>query len=212
VVDARLDGLPEDGQRDAFVARRPEDPGTGQLHGAEAHRVDGAVAEQDAPIGHRHIVLAVRGPGTPLPTGGGARAGCETGPVRVVGNVLWLVFGGLVMAVCYALAGVVMCILIITIPFGVASFRLAGYTLWPFGRTVVAKPGAGVGSFLLNVIWFVLAGLWLAIGHLVSGIVLCLTIIGIPLGMAHFKLIPICVAPLGKQIVPSGRTTPMAAV
>jgi len=132
--------------------------------------------------------------------------------VRIVGNVLWLVLGGLVMAIGYGLAGLVMCILIITIPFGVAAFRLAAYTLWPFGRTVVAKPGAGVGSFVLNVLWFVLAGLWLAIDHLVSGIVLCLTIIGIPLGLAHFKLISICVAPLGKEIVPSGQTTPMAAV
>ena len=146
-------------------------------------------------------------PGGPAP---GHRR--ETGAMRPVLNILWLVFGGLVMAMGYALAGIVMCILIITIPFGVAAFRLAGYTLWPFGRTVVAKPGAGVGSFVLNVVWFVLAGLWLAIGHLLSGLVLCLTIIGIPLGLAHFKLIPVCVAPLGKEIVPSGEPIPMAAV
>ncbi|MGP8060122.1 MAG: YccF domain-containing protein [Acidimicrobiales bacterium] len=132
--------------------------------------------------------------------------------MRVVLNILWLVFGGLILALGYALAGIVMFVLIITIPFGVAAFRLAGYTLWPFGRTVVAKPGSGVGSFLLNVIWFVLAGLWLAIGHLLAGIILCITIIGIPLGLAHFKLIPVCVAPLGKQIVPSGTSTPMATV
>jgi len=136
----------------------------------------------------------------------------EAGPVRFVLNVIWLVFGGLVMAIGYALAGIVMCILIITIPFGVAAFRLAGYTLWPFGRSVMPKPGAGTGSFVLNVVWFLLAGLWLAIGHLVSGIVLCLTIIGIPLGLAHFKLMAICVAPLGKEIVPTGQRTPMASV
>ena len=131
--------------------------------------------------------------------------------MRVILNILWLIFGGLFMAIGYAVAGVVMCILIITIPFGVAAFRLAGYTLWPFGRTVVAKPGAGAGSFILNVIWFLLAGLWLAVGHLISGVILCVTIIGIPLGIANFKLIPISVAPLGKEIVPTGVSTPMAS-
>jgi uncharacterized membrane protein YccF (DUF307 family) len=116
-------------------------------------------------------------------------------------NIVWLVFGGLWLAIGYAVAGVVMCLLIITIPFGIASFRLAAYTLWPFGRTVVPKLDAGAGSFLGNVIWFVLAGLWMAIAHLVTGIVLCLTIIGIPLGVADFKLAAVAGAPLGKDIV-----------
>jgi uncharacterized membrane protein YccF (DUF307 family) len=123
--------------------------------------------------------------------------------VRTVLNVLWLVLSGLWLAIGYALAGVVLCILIITIPFGIAAFRLAAFTLWPFGRAVVRKPDAGAPSAIGNVIWFVLAGLWMALAHLFTGILLCLTIIGIPLGLGNFKLIPVSIAPLGKEIVPA---------
>jgi uncharacterized membrane protein YccF (DUF307 family) len=98
-------------------------------------------------------------------------------------------------------AGVVMCILIVTIPFGIAAFRLAAYVLWPFGRTVVRRADAGAASTIGNVIWFVLAGLWIAIAHIVTGVLLCLTIIGIPLGIANIKLAAVAVAPLGKEIV-----------
>jgi len=122
-------------------------------------------------------------------------------PMRFVLNIIWLVLCGLWMAIVYTLAGVIMCILIITIPFGIASFRIAGFALWPFGRTVVNKPGAGAPSFIGNVLWFLLAGLWLAIGHLVTGVLLMITIIGIPLALADFKLIPVSLAPLGKDIV-----------
>jgi len=122
--------------------------------------------------------------------------------VRLIGNILWLVLCGFAMAVSYAIAGVVMCILIITIPFGIASFRIAGYALWPFGRTVVVRADAGAGSCLGNVIWFVLAGLWLAIGQVITGVLLCCTIIGIPLGIASFKMAALAIAPLGKEIVP----------
>ncbi len=121
--------------------------------------------------------------------------------LRLILNVLWLVLSGFWLALIYFFAGLLMCILIITIPFGIASFRLAGYVLWPFGRTVVARPGAGAASFVGNVIWFLLAGLWLAIGHIATGIALCLTIIGIPLGVANFKLAVVAIAPLGKEIV-----------
>ncbi len=121
--------------------------------------------------------------------------------MRTILNVLWLVLSGFWLAIGYVLAGIVMCILIITIPFGIASFRLAAYVLWPFGRTVVRRRDAGTASTIGNVIWFILAGLWLAIGHISSGIVLCLTIIGIPFGIANFKLAIVAVAPLGKDIV-----------
>lgn len=121
--------------------------------------------------------------------------------IRFIGNVLWLVLAGFWLAVGYALAGILMFILIITIPFGFASFRLAGYALWPFGRVVVRKPTAGVGSFLGNVLWFILAGLWLAIGQVISGVLLCITIIGIPFGIVSFKMAALAVAPLGKEIV-----------
>ena len=121
--------------------------------------------------------------------------------MKTVLNVLWLVLCGLWLAIGYAVAGVVMCILIITIPFGIAAFRLAAYVLWPFGRTVLRRDDAGAGSTVGNVIWFVLAGLWIAIAHIVTGVVLCLTIIGIPLGIANIKLAAVAVAPLGKDIV-----------
>jgi len=98
---------------------------------------------------------------------------------------------------------VVLCLLIITIPFGVACFRLAAFVLWPFGRAVARNPDAGAPSTVANVLWFVLAGLWMALAHLVLGVVLCLTIIGIPLGLGNFKLAAVAIAPLGKVIVPS---------
>jgi uncharacterized membrane protein YccF (DUF307 family) len=123
--------------------------------------------------------------------------------VRTVLNILWLVLAGFWMAMGYVLAGIVCFILIITIPFGIASFRIAAYVLWPFGRTTVPRRDAGAGSFVGNVIWVVFAGWWLALGHLVTGFLLCLTIIGIPFGIANFKLIPISLAPLGQEIVPS---------
>jgi uncharacterized membrane protein YccF (DUF307 family) len=124
--------------------------------------------------------------------------------VRTLLNIIWLVLCGFWMAVGYVVAGLICCILIITIPFGIASFRIAGFALWPFGRTVVPDPAAGAPSLIGNVIWFVFAGLWLAIGHLVTGIALCVTIIGIPLGIGSFKLIPVSLVPLGKVIVPTG--------
>ena len=122
-------------------------------------------------------------------------------------NIIWLVLEGLWMAILYVLAGIICCVLIITIPFGIASFRIAGYVLWPFGRTVVPRADAGAAALIGNVLWIILFGWWLALGHLIAGIALCLTIIGIPLGLASFKIIPITLAPLGVQIVPSGRRT-----
>jgi uncharacterized membrane protein YccF (DUF307 family) len=94
-----------------------------------------------------------------------------------------------------------MFILIITIPFGVASLRIAAFCLWPFGRVIIRRSDAGAGSAIGNVIWVILAGWWLALGHLITGILLCITIIGIPLGLANFKLIPVTFTPLGREIV-----------
>lgn len=121
--------------------------------------------------------------------------------MRTLLNIIWLVLCGIWMWIAYVLAGLLMCVFIVTIPFGLASFRIAGFALWPFGRTIVERAGAGVPSFLGNVLWFLFAGLWLAIGHLFTGLLLMITIIGIPLALANFKLIPISIAPLGKQIV-----------
>ncbi|MDX8143541.1 YccF domain-containing protein [Lentzea sp. BCCO 10_0061] len=121
--------------------------------------------------------------------------------MRLILNVIWLVLAGFWMAVGYAVAGLICCVLIITIPWGIASFRIANYALWPFGREVVDKPGAGTGSLLGNVIWIIVAGVWLAIGHVITGIALCVTIIGIPLGLANFKLVKVSLVPLGKEII-----------
>ena len=121
--------------------------------------------------------------------------------MRTVLNLLWLVFSGLWLAIGYALAGIVLCLLIITIPFGVACFRLAAFVLWPFGRAVVRNPDAGAPSTVANVLWFILAGLWMALAHVILGVLLCLTIIGIPLGLGNFKLAGVAIAPLGKEIV-----------
>lgn len=123
--------------------------------------------------------------------------------MNLILNVIWLVLCGIWMAIAYVFFGVLACVLIVTIPFGIASFRIASYALWPFGRTIVAKPTAGVGSAIGNVVWFVVAGLWLAIGHVLTGIALCLTVIGIPLGLANFKMVPISLTPLGRVIVPT---------
>ena len=123
--------------------------------------------------------------------------------MRTLLNLIWLVLAGFWLAIGYAVAGIICCVLIVTIPFGIAAFRIAGFTLWPFGRTMVDKPSAGAGALLGNLIWIIVAGWWLALGHLTTGIALCLTIIGIPLGVANFKLIPISLVPLGKEIVPT---------
>lgn len=123
--------------------------------------------------------------------------------MRTLLNVLWLVLSGFWLALGYAVAGIIMCLLIITIPFGIASFRLAAYVLWPFGRSVVRRPDAGAASGVGNVLWFLLVGLWMAIAHLILGFLLCLTIVGIPLGLGNFKLAAVAVAPLGKEIVPT---------
>ena len=131
--------------------------------------------------------------------------------MRFLLNLLWLVLSGFWMFLAYSVIGLIWCITIIGIPFGIASFRIGLYALWPFGRTIVAKPGAGVGSGIGNVFWFILSGLWLALGHVVSGVLLCVTIIGIPLGVANFKMIPISLFPLGKEIVPTRAITSTSA-
>lgn len=121
--------------------------------------------------------------------------------MRILLNIIWLVFGGLWLALGYFLAGLICFVLIITIPFGIASFRIGMYALWPFGKTVVDKPTAGAGSLIGNVIWVVVAGIWLALGHVVTAIAMAITIIGIPLALANLKMVPISLLPLGKDIV-----------
>lgn len=121
--------------------------------------------------------------------------------MRTLLNIIWFVFGGFWLALAYALVGILFFILIFTIPLGVASFRMARYALWPFGRAVVPMADAGTGSVLLNVIWILLAGWWLVLGHITTAVAQALTIIGIPLAIANLKMIPITLVPFGKEIV-----------
>ncbi len=121
--------------------------------------------------------------------------------MRLLLNLIWLVLAGFWMFLGYVFAAVLCVIFIVTIPFAVVSLRIGLFALWPFGREVVKRPGAGGGSTLANVIWFLIAGWWLSLGHIVSGVLLCLTIIGIPLGLANFKLVRVSLTPFGRDIV-----------
>jgi uncharacterized membrane protein YccF (DUF307 family) len=130
--------------------------------------------------------------------------------MRLILNVIWLVFGGLWLALGYLIAALICFLLIVTIPFGFASLRIASYALWPFGRTIVDKPGMRTGALIGNVIWILLCGIWLAIGHLVTAMAMAMTIIGLPLALANLKLIPVSLVPLGKDIVPVHQQAPWA--
>ena len=121
--------------------------------------------------------------------------------MRLLLNIIWFVLAGVWMAIGYAFAALICFVLILTIPFGIAALRIAVFALWPFGKTVIRRPDAGIASGIGNVIWFVLCGWWLALAHLITGTLLCLTIIGIPLGLANYKLIPVSLLPLGREIV-----------
>ncbi|WP_445401813.1 YccF domain-containing protein [Streptomyces sp. LE64] len=125
--------------------------------------------------------------------------------MKTILNVIWLVFSGFWLFLGYLLAALLLFVTIIGIPFGLAALRIGVYALWPFGQTVVDRPGAGAPSCVGNVLWLVLAGWWLALTHVVTGVLQCLTIIGIPLGLANFKMIPVSLMPLGKEIVSTDR-------
>jgi uncharacterized membrane protein YccF (DUF307 family) len=131
----------------------------------------------------------------------------NNGRMNTLLNVIWLLFGGIWLALGYFAAGIICCLLIVTIPFGIASFRIGAYALWPFGQTVVNRGGPTSGfSMVGNIIWLLVAGIWIAIGHVLTAIPMFVSIIGIPLGIANLKLIPVSLAPLGKVIVPSSGT------
>ena len=121
--------------------------------------------------------------------------------MRTLLNIIWVVLGGFWLFLGYLIFGLIACIFIITIPAGVACFRIAGYALWPFGRTVVETPGAGAMSCLSNVVWFAVAGLWLALGHIATAATQAITIVGIPLAIANIKMIPVTCFPFGKRVV-----------
>lgn len=125
--------------------------------------------------------------------------------LRLILNIIWIFVAGFWLAIGYVIAGIICCLLIVTIPFGIASFRTAGYAIWPFGRELVRRQGAGSGSTVLNVIWVIVAGWWLTIGHITTAVGLAVTIIGLPMAWASLKMIPIALAPFGNEVVTSGR-------
>lgn len=135
------------------------------------------------------------------------------GFLRFILNIIWFLTAGIWLFLGYVLAGIIACVLIVTIPFGVASFRIAGFVIWPFGREVV-QGDTGAFGLLGNVIWFIVAGLWLAIGHVITAAAQAITIIGLPLAWANLKLIPVTCFPFGTQVVRSNddrsRMTPVA--
>ena len=135
------------------------------------------------------------------------------GLLRFILNIIWFLTAGIWLFLGYVLAGIIACVLIVTIPFGVASFRIAGFVIWPFGREVV-QGDTGAFGLIGNVIWFIVAGLWLAIGHVITAAAQAVTIIGLPLAWANLKLIPVTCFPFGTQVVRSNddrsRMTPVA--
>jgi uncharacterized membrane protein YccF (DUF307 family) len=122
--------------------------------------------------------------------------------MNTIGNLIWLIFGGLLSAVGYVIGGFVLCLTIIGIPFGLQCFKLAAFVLWPFGRMAVGTQGStGCLNLVLNILWLVFAGIWIAITHIVFGLILFITIIGIPFARQHFKLVEVSLMPFGKTIV-----------
>jgi len=121
--------------------------------------------------------------------------------MKTIGNILWLLLAGIWLALGYAIGGLVMCITIIGIPFGIQSFKLAGLALWPFGRTTQMGSSGGCLEVAFNIIWLVLFGWGIFVAHLVAGALLCITIIGIPFGIQAFKLSTLALWPFGRIIV-----------
>ena len=121
--------------------------------------------------------------------------------MKFIGNIFWLLLGGIIISVYYAVVGLLFCITIIGIPFGLQLLKIAGLALWPFGREIVAGPNdTGCLAVVMNIIWILCGGIEIALLHLGFGIVCCLTIIGIPFGLQHFKMMLLAVVPFGKQI------------
>lgn len=122
--------------------------------------------------------------------------------MRVILNIIWLLIAGIELAFVYAVTGFILCLTVIGIPFGVQLFKLAGFAIWPFGRAAVPDPGANAAvSAIGNLLWVILVGWWLALLHVVIGLLLCITIIGIPLGVAVLKMTGLALWPFGRSIV-----------
>lgn len=122
--------------------------------------------------------------------------------MKILGNLVWLLFGGIVIAIEYLVGSILLIVTVIGIPFGIQTLKMASLAVWPFGRdTRVHTRASGCLYILMNVLWLICGGLWIAISHVLFGLLLCITIIGIPFGLQHFKLTAIALNPFGRDIV-----------
>ncbi|MGB8491087.1 MAG: YccF domain-containing protein [Bacteroidales bacterium] len=121
--------------------------------------------------------------------------------MKFIGNIIWLVFGGILIAIEYFIGSIILMVTIIGIPFGLQTLKMASLAIWPFGRTSRVKERAsGCLSILMNVLWLLCGGIWIAITHAFFGVLLCITIVGIPFGLQHFKLTEVAINPFGRDI------------
>ena len=122
--------------------------------------------------------------------------------MSIIGNIIWLLFGGILIALEYFISSILLCLTIIGIPFGMQTLKMAALALWPFGKEVRSgSRSSGCLYILMNVIWIFVGGIWICLSHLVFGAILCITVIGIPFGLQHFKLASLALTPFGKDIV-----------
>jgi uncharacterized membrane protein YccF (DUF307 family) len=122
--------------------------------------------------------------------------------MNILGNLIWLIFGGIVIAIEYFIGSLILMLTIIGIPFGIQTLKMASLALWPFGRdTRVESRASGCLYILMNIIWLISGGLWIALTHAIFGMLLCITIIGIPFGLQHFKLTAVALSPFGRDII-----------
>lgn len=122
--------------------------------------------------------------------------------LKLLGNIIWILLGGIEIAICYFVGGLLLCLTILGIPFGIQLFKLGAMAMWPFGSVVVAAPATGgCTTIFFNILWFLVGGIWLAVTHFVLGILYCITLIGIPFGKQHFKLASLALSPFGKGIL-----------
>ncbi len=131
--------------------------------------------------------------------------------MKTIGNLIWFVLSGVWLGLSYLLAGLVACITIIGIPFGIQAFKLAGYVMWPFGRTLHEQPGHRFSKGVMNIVWIIVGGIWLAIEHVLFGAILCLTIIGIPFGIKSFSMAKLALFPFDYRVGPVAGGTPAEA-
>lgn len=131
--------------------------------------------------------------------------------MKTIANILWFVLSGVWLGISYIIAGLLACITIIGIPFGIQAFKLAGYVMWPFGRELAEQPGHRFSKGVMNVIWIIVGGFWLALEHILLGIILCLTIIGIPFGLKNFSMAKLAFFPFDYAVVRKGEAGPNEA-